>query len=108
MACATIIHATKPLETDTFPVPGYTKRDLATKRNVGLAVARMMGWQHILFLDDDITGFDQQNINLALNGFDKERRRVVAWRYTDDQSIMKHARRLVIGGVEPSFQEVHL
>lgn len=28
--------------------------DLSTKRNIGLLLARMVGWQRILFLDDDI------------------------------------------------------
>jgi hypothetical protein len=39
--------------------PGYqtgTDRDhdLSVKRNIGLALARMLGWQHIFFMDDDI------------------------------------------------------
>lgn len=30
------------------------RSDLSTKRNIGLLLARMTGWQRILFLDDDI------------------------------------------------------
>ena len=33
---------------------GYFTTDLSMKRNVGLVLARMLGWQRIFFLDDDI------------------------------------------------------
>ncbi|HEY6497152.1 MAG TPA: hypothetical protein VIZ43_28065 [Trebonia sp.] len=34
------------------------KSDLSIKRNVGLAMARMLAWQRIFFLDDDIRDLD--------------------------------------------------
>jgi hypothetical protein len=39
--------------------PGYQTRaardhDLSVKRNIGLVLARMLGWQRIFFMDDDI------------------------------------------------------
>jgi hypothetical protein len=35
--------------------PFRTRSDLSYKRNLGLLLARMTGWQRIVFLDDDIT-----------------------------------------------------
>jgi hypothetical protein len=45
------------LEFRTSRFEAATRRrhsDLSTKRNIGLLLARMAGWQRILFLDDDI------------------------------------------------------
>jgi hypothetical protein len=37
----------------------FTRRtDTSMKRNLGLALARMTGWDRVLFLDDDISGVD--------------------------------------------------
>jgi hypothetical protein len=36
------------------PARNFYTADISIKRNIGLAVARMMQWQHIFFLDDDI------------------------------------------------------
>lgn len=33
---------------------GFYSTDLSMKRNIGLVLAKMMGWQRIFFLDDDI------------------------------------------------------
>jgi hypothetical protein len=38
--------------------PFARRTDTSMKRNLGLALARMTGWQRILFLDDDISGVD--------------------------------------------------
>lgn len=40
----------KRLAGTRFATPG----DLSLKRNIGLAVAAMVGWKHVIFLDDDI------------------------------------------------------
>ena len=40
-----------------------TTRDLSTKRNLGLVLARMLGWQRLMFLDDDIYGISSQEVN---------------------------------------------
>lgn len=39
------------------------KSDLSVKRNMGLLIARMLGWQHIFFLDDDIRGISVRDLN---------------------------------------------
>lgn len=36
--------------------------DLSTKRNVGLLLARMVGWERIFFLDDDIRDLDASDL----------------------------------------------
>lgn len=39
-------------------LPVRRTTDTASKRNLGLAVSRMLGWQKVLFLDDDIRKVD--------------------------------------------------
>jgi glycosyltransferase involved in cell wall biosynthesis len=36
--------------------------DLSTKRNIGLLLARMVGWQRVFFLDDDIRDLDASDL----------------------------------------------
>jgi len=36
--------------------------DLSTKRNIGLLLARMVGWERIFFLDDDIRDLDASDL----------------------------------------------
>ena len=42
-----------------------TGTDTSAKRNLGLALARMLGWSRIMFLDDDITELDPYDIGQA-------------------------------------------
>jgi hypothetical protein len=39
--------------------------DTSAKRNLGLALSRMAGWQRVLFLDDDITGISADRLREA-------------------------------------------
>ena len=39
--------------------------DLSVKRNLGLLLARMLGWQRIFFLDDDIRDLDSSDLHEA-------------------------------------------
>jgi hypothetical protein len=39
--------------------------DLSAKRNLALAFSRLLGWERILFLDDDITGLNPQHVRQA-------------------------------------------
>lgn len=43
-------------------------RDLSTKRNLGLVLARMLGWQRLMFLDDDIYGISSQDAEALAAG----------------------------------------
>ncbi len=41
------------------------RSDLSAKRNLGLALGRMLGWSHVLFLDDDITELNPDDVKRA-------------------------------------------
>ena len=76
--------------------------DLSTKRNVGLLLARMLGWQRIFFLDDDIRDVrdaDLQQTISTLGPFP-----VAGMRVSDfpDNSVACHAHRMT-GGLQDVF-----
>ncbi|HEY2947619.1 MAG TPA: hypothetical protein VGJ53_04345 [Micromonosporaceae bacterium] len=65
--------------------------DLSFKRNLGLALARMAGWERILFLDDDMHDIESNAVSAAaslLDGFE-----VVGLRNNGfpDNSVLCHA-----------------
>lgn len=41
------------------------RTDLSAKRNLGLVLARMLGWSRVMFLDDDITQLDPYDVGQA-------------------------------------------
>ncbi|MBO0781073.1 MAG: hypothetical protein J2P37_19815, partial [Ktedonobacteraceae bacterium] len=98
------------LRTDALSIPRYDEeRDIAVKRNVGLALARMAGWKHVFFLDDDVGGIEKSHLNRMLRGFDDPDRQIVGWAYgnprdmfANDNSAVMHAYRLA-GGVQDTF-----
>lgn len=67
--------------------------DLSVKRNLGLLLARLRGWQKIVFVDDDIT---VSSDGLARVAAQLERRRIAGMRCRKfaDNSVFCHARRL--------------
>jgi hypothetical protein len=76
--------------------------DLSSKRNVGLVLARMLGWQRVFFLDDDIRDIaypDLQRTVDMLGSFS-----AVGMTVTDfpDNSIVCHANRMT-GGPQDVF-----
>jgi hypothetical protein len=76
--------------------------DLSVKRNIGLLLARMMGWQRIFFLDDDIRDLyssDLREVAMMLGPCD-----AVGMRATDfpDNSVVCHGNR-VTGGYQDIF-----
>jgi hypothetical protein len=69
--------------------------DVSVKRNLGLAVARMMRWPHIAFLDDDITQVQPDTIRKVgglLEDFPVAAMRNFGY---PDNSVVCHARREV-------------
>jgi hypothetical protein len=80
--------------------PGHA--DLSGKRNVGLLLANLLGWRHIMFLDDDIRGLDPPRLTRASRML--ERYRAVGFRVPNypDNSVVCHAYRLV-GGRQDNF-----
>jgi hypothetical protein len=71
--------------------------DLSMKRNVGLVVARMLGWRRIFFLDDDIRDIIASDVHrtVAMLG----PCRVAGMRVTNfpDNSVACHAHRMTKG-----------
>ena len=76
--------------------------DLSMKRNVGLVLARMLGWQRVFFLDDDIRDIaypDLQRTVDMLGSFSAVGMRVTEY---PDNSIVCHANRIT-GGAQDVF-----
>jgi hypothetical protein len=76
---------------------GYHVTDLSMKRNIGLALARMLGWQRIFFLDDDIRDVaypDLQRTVDMLGSFSAAGMWVTDF---PDNSIVCHANRMTEG-----------
>jgi hypothetical protein len=79
--------------------------DLSLKRNLALRLARVAGWQRVLFLDDDISGASPEQVRAAAGLLD--RYPVVGLHNDDrrgfpDNSVVCHAYRAV-GGPQDSF-----
>lgn len=80
--------------------------DLSLKRNLGLAMSRMMGWDNVLFLDDDMVGLTPGDIEIAAAGLAVCE--IVALRnvgYPDNSVVchgLRHASRQV-GVIQHSF-----
>jgi hypothetical protein len=76
---------------------GYITTDLSMKRNVGLVLARMLGWRRIFFLDDDIRDITYPDLQSTVNMLGSFA--AVGMRVTDypDNSIVCHANRLTNG-----------
>jgi glycosyltransferase involved in cell wall biosynthesis len=73
--------------------PGWN-RDLSMKRNLGLVLARLLGWKRLMFLDDDIlgvTGDDVAALAAALRGHNVSA--LIPTRFPDN-SVVCHAHRL--------------
>jgi hypothetical protein len=77
-------------------VCGGRDSDLSTKRNIGLLLAWLLGWQHILFMDDDIRGISvddlARTVSLLRHGFRSAGMQV---KHFPDNSVVCHARRMV-------------
>ncbi|MFI7588080.1 hypothetical protein ACIB24_13510 [Spongisporangium articulatum] len=76
--------------------------DVAAKRNLALVVAVVLGWEQVLFLDDDMEesphsdGLNAANVAEVGEWMRRERVDAVGWSCTDfpDNSVVCHARRL--------------
>jgi hypothetical protein len=78
------------------------KSDLSTKRNLALMLSHMLGWSRILFLDDDITGLNPDDVRRAsglLSTYNAVGLRVTGF---PDHSVVCHAYRQA-GGRQQSF-----
>lgn len=92
----------------SHPLLGFERRaiekhtDIATKRNIGLLMARLCGWRTILFLDDDIRDMEPSLIRRAAGL--TEQYRIVGFQIPEfpDNSVVCHANR-VSGGAQSTF-----
>jgi len=69
--------------------------DLSTKRNLGLLLARMVGWKRIFFMDDDVRDIGPDDLAATVSLL--SRYRSVGMRVIDmpDNSVVCHAHRAI-------------
>jgi len=77
-------------------------RDLSTKRNLGLVIARMLGWRRLMFLDDDIYDVSNDGVNALVAALDDHNVSVLIPDEYPDNSVACHAYRLG-GGRQGKF-----
>jgi len=68
--------------------------DVSVKRNIGLLLGRLRGWNKILFIDDDIRSFSASDIERLTGYLDRHPVASMVSRYFPDNSVVCHARRL--------------
>jgi hypothetical protein len=76
--------------------------DTSVKRNLGLALTRVAGWQRVLFLDDDITGLEAAVIERAASLLDDFGTVALDNLGYPDNSVVCHANRDT-GGEQSTF-----
>jgi hypothetical protein len=81
--------------------PGWT-RDLSMKRNLGLILARMLGWARLMFLDDDIFGVRESDVEALAAALDNHNVSALIPEEFPDNSVACHAHRLG-GGSQDVF-----
>jgi hypothetical protein len=67
--------------------------DLSRKRNLGLLLARLVGWTRLMFLDDDISDLHPIQVEQAAAGLDQFAAIGMPARSFPDNSVACHARR---------------
>jgi hypothetical protein len=72
---------------------GGRASDLSVKRNIGLVLARMLGWHKIVFVDDDIT-LSAPDVERLADQLDNHQIAGMVCRDFPDNSVLCHARRL--------------
>jgi len=78
------------------------RTDTSAKRNLGLALARMVGWKNVMFLDDDITVPDPADLRRAVAELPRHDGVGLANGGYPDNSVVCHAYR-VAGGLQATF-----
>jgi hypothetical protein len=97
-------HYTHPLVSgfataDFADAIAHRHSDLSLKRNLGVLIARLAGWQKIFFLDDDIGSLSASALHEAAASLDQhDLAGFIAGEYPDN-SVIRHAERL--SGTEP-------
>ncbi len=81
---------------------GFYTTDLSMKRNLGLVLARMMGWRRIFFLDDDIRDVAHPDLQSTVNMLGSYSAAGLWVTDFPDNSIVCHANRMT-GGAQDVF-----
>ncbi|MEK7152793.1 MAG: hypothetical protein AAB834_02505, partial [Patescibacteria group bacterium] len=94
-------HHQHDFETTYSPLSYGSERDVSQKRNFALQIARLMGWETLFFLDDDVTISGEQlykTFDLLHNGGAS----VVGFsaRSFPDHSVVMHAERWTNGPID--------
>jgi hypothetical protein len=76
--------------------------DLSLKRNIGLAMARMLNWRHIFFLDDDIREVSDHKLQSTVNLLGRHPAAGLWITEYPDNSVVCHANRIT-GGRQDVF-----
>jgi hypothetical protein len=76
--------------------------DLSTKRNLGLILARMLGWRRIFFLDDDIRDINPPDVHSTVTMLGTCRTAGMRVIQFPDNSVACHAHRMT-GGLQDIF-----
>jgi hypothetical protein len=76
--------------------------DLSTKRNVGLLLARMLGWRRIFFLDDDIRDINPLDVQSTISMLGAYAAAGMHVSHFPDNSAVCHAHRAT-GGFQDVF-----
>jgi hypothetical protein len=86
-----------------FPrLANYPRTDLSAKRNLGLVLSRLLGWSAVMFLDDDITELDPEDVRRASGLLDTHNAVGLHICGFHDHSVVCHAYRDA-GGRQQSF-----
>jgi hypothetical protein len=97
-----------PLRTGGHPPATQGRGDASQKRNVGLLLARLLGWRSVLFLDDDVVGMDDARLSRTRELLAQETPgglvQAVGWSFEAfaDNSVVCHAHRSS-GGRQDTF-----
>ena len=84
------------------PECGYHITDLSMKRNIGLVLAKMLGWQRIFFLDDDIRDIAYPDLKRTVDMLESFSAAGLWVTEFPDNSIVCHANRMT-GGSQDVF-----
>jgi hypothetical protein len=96
------------LRTSDHRLATHGRGDASHKRNVGVLLARLLGWRTVLFLDDDVVGMDNTRLARTRELLAAETPggtvEAVGWSFDSfaDNSVVCHASRSM-GGYQDTF-----
>lgn len=91
------------LQSKIFPrLHNYPRTDLSAKRNLGLMLSHLLGWSRVMFLDDDITQIEPDDVRQAGGLLDTHSAVGLRVHGFPDHSVVCHAYRDA-GGRQQAF-----